>query len=69
MTDRILDEQVRSAIPLAKRSLAPERSTLEPTRTRLAQLCRDMAAQAEQRRRVRVIALGEVLGGSSPPGA
>jgi hypothetical protein len=68
MTDRILDDHVRSAIPLAKRSLAPERSALEPALSRLAQLCRE-AAQAEQRRRVRVIALGEVLGGSSPPGA
>jgi hypothetical protein len=69
MTDRILDEQVRSAIPFVTRSAAPERPELGSPVSRLAQLCRDLAVQAEQRRRVRAIALGQVFGASSPPGA
>jgi hypothetical protein len=69
MTDRILDEHVRSAIPFAMRSAAPERPELGSPVSRFAQLCRDMAVQAEQRRRVRAIALGQVFDASSPPAA
>jgi len=69
MTDRILDEHERSAISFATRSAAPERPELGPPVSRLAQLCRDLAVQAEQRRRVRAIALGQAFDASSPPGA
>jgi hypothetical protein len=69
MADRILDEHVRSAIPFATRSAAAERPELGSPLSRLAQLYRDMAVQAEQRRRVRAIALGQVFDASSPPGA
>jgi hypothetical protein len=69
MTDRILDEHVRSAIPFVTRTARPERPELGSPVSRLAQLCRNLAVQAEQRRRVRSIALGQVFEASSPPGA
>jgi len=64
MTDRTSDEHLRLVTTFQK---APS-SRLDAALLALTELCRGVAAQAEDRRRVREIASGSALSESSPPG-
>lgn len=68
MTDQTSDDHLRMVSTFEKLSATTKSPELSSNLGKLIKLYRDLAAQAEGRRLVREIALGQALSQSSPPG-
>jgi hypothetical protein len=68
MTDQTSSDHLRLISTFEKRSAITKGPKFSSKLLRLAELYRDLAARAEDRRLVREIALGQTFSESCPPG-